>query len=118
MIFKVPLSGGGLVLPLSFPQALSTESRVHWRGGPAPSARTGFRWSPGPMDSFFRRPGFDPWVGMSPWRRTCNPLQYACLEDPHGQRSLAGYSPRGGKESDTTESLYDDDDDDDDDERV
>ena len=24
----------------------------------------------------------------------------------HGQRSLAGYSPRGRKESDTTEPLY------------
>ena len=28
MIFKVPLSGGGLILPLSFPQALSREFRV------------------------------------------------------------------------------------------
>ena len=33
----------------------------------------------------------------------CNPLQYYCLENPHGQRSLAGYSPWGGKELDTTE---------------
>ena len=24
-----------------------------------------------------------------------NPLPYSCLENPHGQRSLAGYSPRG-----------------------
>ena len=32
-----------------------------------------------------------------------NPLQYSCLENPHGQRSLAGYSPWGHKESDTTE---------------
>ena len=24
-----------------------------------------------------------------------NPLQYSCLENPHGQRSLAGYSPGG-----------------------
>ena len=28
-------------------------------------------------------------------------LQYACLENPHGQRSLAGYSPRGQNEVDT-----------------
>ena len=34
-----------------------------------------------------------------------NPLQYSCLETPHGQRGLAGYSPRGHKESDTTEWL-------------
>ena len=28
-----------------------------------------------------------------------DPLQYSCLENPHGQRSLAGYSPWGHKES-------------------
>ena len=27
------------------------------------------------------------------------------LEKPHGQRSLAGYSPQGRKEMDTTERL-------------
>ena len=32
-----------------------------------------------------------------------NPLQYSCLESPHGQRSLAGYSPWDHAESDTTE---------------
>ena len=32
-----------------------------------------------------------------------NPLQYSSMENPHGQRSLAGYSPWGRKESDTTE---------------
>ena len=31
------------------------------------------------------------------------PLQYSCLENPHGQRSLAGYSPWGCKESDMAE---------------
>ena len=34
-----------------------------------------------------------------------NPLQYFCLENHYGQRSLAGYSPWGCKESDTTEQL-------------
>ena len=34
-----------------------------------------------------------------------NPLHYSCLENPHGQRSLVGYSPWGHKESDTTEQL-------------
>ena len=33
------------------------------------------------------------------------PLQYSYLENPHGQRSLAGYSPWGCKELDTTERL-------------
>ena len=31
-----------------------------------------------------------------------NPLQYSCLENLHGQRSLAGYSPQDRKESDST----------------
>ena len=35
-----------------------------------------------------------------------NPLQYSCLENPHGWRSLVGYSPWGRKESDTTERLH------------
>ena len=26
-----------------------------------------------------------------------NPLQYSCLRNPHGQRSLVGYSPWGHK---------------------
>ena len=34
-----------------------------------------------------------------------NPLQNSCLENPHGQRSLAAYRPWGGKESDKTERL-------------
>ena len=27
-----------------------------------------------------------------------NPLQQSCLENPHGQRGLAGYNPEGLKE--------------------
>ena len=42
------------------------------------------------------------WV-RSPEGGHGNPLQYSCLENPHGQRSLAGYSLWGCKESDTTE---------------
>ena len=45
------------------------------------------------------------WVGKIPWRRHGNPLQYSCLENPYGQRSLAGCSPWGRKESDTTKQL-------------
>ena len=51
------------------------------------------------------RPGFNPWVGKNPWRRHEYPLQYSCLENPHGQRSLMGYCPWGRKESDMTEEL-------------
>ena len=32
-----------------------------------------------------------------------NPLQYSCLENPHGQRRVAGCSPWGHKELDMTE---------------
>ena len=42
-------------------------------------------------------------LGRSPGGGHGNPLQYSCLENPHGQRSLEGYSPRGHKESDMTE---------------
>ena len=31
-------------------------------------------------------------------------LQYSCLENPHGQRSLVGYSSWGRKELDKTEA--------------
>ena len=34
-----------------------------------------------------------------------HPLQYPFLENPHGQRNLAGYSPWGHKKSDMTEQL-------------
>ena len=33
------------------------------------------------------------------------PLQYSCLENPNGWRSLVGYSPWGCEESDATERL-------------
>ena len=47
--------------------------------------------------------GSIPGLGRFPGEGHDNPLQYACLENPHGQRSLAGYCPWGRKESDTTE---------------
>ena len=34
-----------------------------------------------------------------------NPLQYSCLENPSGQRSLMGYSPWGRSGSDMTENA-------------
>ena len=41
--------------------------------------------------------GLIPGLGRSPGGGHVNPLQYSCLENPHGQRSLAGYSPWGRK---------------------
>ena len=43
--------------------------------------------------------------GRSPGGGHDNPLQYSCLENPHGQRSLEGYSPLGHKELYTTRDL-------------
>ena len=47
-------------------------------------------------------PGLIPGLGRSPGEGNGNPLQYSCLENSV-LRSLVGYSPRGRKESDTTE---------------
>ena len=38
-----------------------------------------------------------PEPGKSPGGGQGNPFQYSCLENPHGQRSLEGYSPWGHK---------------------
>ena len=53
-----------------------------------------------------RRPkslGLDPCVRRIPWRRKWQPTPVFLPEKSCGQRSLAGYSPRGCKESDTIE---------------
>ena len=50
-----------------------------------------------------RRHRFNLWVGKIPGVGNGNPLQYSCLENFHRQRSLADYSPKDCKESDTTE---------------
>ena len=46
---------------------------------------------------------FDPWVGKMPGRRKWQPTPVSLRGESHGHRRLAGYSPRGRKESDTTE---------------
>ena len=46
--------------------------------------------------------GLIPGLGRPPGGGHGNPLQYSCLENLHGERSLAGYSPWGLKESDMT----------------
>ena len=52
-----------------------------------------------------RRHRLDPRVGKIPWRRQWQPTPVFLPEESHGQRSLAGYSPWGHKESDTTGRL-------------
>ena len=49
--------------------------------------------------------GSIPGLGRSPGGGHGNSLQYSCLENPHGQRSLAGGSPGDCKQSDMTEQL-------------
>ena len=46
-----------------------------------------------------------PGLGISPGGGHGNPLQYSCLENPHGPRSLVGYSPWDHKDLDMTEWL-------------
>ena len=53
-----------------------------------------------------KRRGWDPGVGKTPWRRARQPTPAFLPGGPHGQRSLAGHSPRGHAESDTTEATW------------
>ena len=46
-----------------------------------------------------RRHGFDPWVEKIPWTRKWQPTPGFVPGKSNGQRSLAGYSPWGRKES-------------------
>ena len=47
----------------------------------------------------------EPVSGSYLWRRKWQPTPVFLPGEPHGQRSLVGYSPWGRKESDTTEQL-------------
>ena len=49
---------------------------------------------------------FDPWVGKILWRREWQPTLVFLPGEFHGQRSLAGHSPRSRKELDTTKQLH------------
>ena len=50
-----------------------------------------------------KRRGFDPWVGKIPYKRAWQPTLVFLPGESHGQRSLAGCSPKGPKELDMTE---------------
>ena len=49
--------------------------------------------------------GSDPWVGKIRWRRAWRPTPVFLPGESHGERSLAGHSPRGCHESDATEAT-------------
>ena len=40
-----------------------------------------------------KRRGFNPWMGKIRWRRAWQPTPVFLPGEPHGQRSLVGYSP-------------------------
>ena len=50
-------------------------------------------------------PSSIPGSERSPGEGHRNPLQYSCLENSHGRRSLVSYSPWGYEKSDTSERL-------------
>ena len=52
-----------------------------------------------------KRHRFDPWAGKISWRRKWQPTPVFLPGKTHRERSLAGYSPKGRKESDTTEAI-------------
>ena len=52
-----------------------------------------------------KRHTFDPGVGKMPWSKKWQPTPVFMPGKFHGQRSLAGYNPRGCRESDMTEQL-------------
>ena len=91
--WEQPLWGPGGAGPHQL--LFSIRGRLGFRGG---SDGEEFACSVGDL-------GLIPGSGRSPGGGHGNPLQYSCLENPHGQRSLVGYSPWGHKESDTTERL-------------
>ena len=56
-----------------------------------------------PANARCNRCGFNSWVGKIPWSRKWQPTSVFLPGKSHRQRSPAGYSPRGHKDSDTTQ---------------
>ena len=99
-IYPLPLGPPTYPSPVSYVQAknesfegLQTrEGLPRWRSGKEPACRC-------------KRCRFNPWVGKIPWRRKWQPTPIILPGEFHRQRSLAGYSPWGLKESDTMEAT-------------
>ena len=85
--------------------SFATEKQIRQKWGKAPSQMEPVVKNPPTIAEAVRDTSLTPGPGRSFGGRHGNPLQYCCLENPHGQRSLAGYSPWGCKESDITEAL-------------
>ena len=61
--------------------------------------------NPSPNARDVKRLRFDPWVRKTFWSRAWQPTPAFLPGKSQGQRSLAGYSPQGCKESDKTEAT-------------
>ena len=83
--------GGGGSPANRDPQELPGEPR-----NPSAAAPWHPGWSPVQNSWAFScgRPGFDPWVGKMPWRRTCQPTPVLLPGESHALRSLVGYNPQ------------------------
>ena len=80
--------------------------RVPWRRDRLPTpVFLGFLGDSDGKESTYNVGDLDSMLGLgrTPGGGHGNPLQYSCLENPPGQRSLAGYSPWGHKELDMNE---------------
>ena len=101
------VSGKGLswgVSTISLSPLNTQKRRAVWRfSWEAMAVPWGLRWQR--LHLQYGTPGFDPWVRKTPWRRAWQPTPVFMPGVSHGQRSLAGCSPRGRKESDTAERL-------------
>ena len=80
------------------PHDSKTENYTQDKGFPDGSDNNESAWNAGDL-------GLIPWLGRSSGGGHGNPLQYSCLENPHGQRSLVGCGPWGCKDLDMTEWL-------------
>ena len=76
------------------PLSMGFSRQEYWSGEPLPSppGNTSDKESACQCRRC-KRQGFNPRVRKIPWRRPWQSTQYSCLENPHGQRSLAGYGP-------------------------
>ena len=71
---------------------METSGLPGWHGGRESACQCRRRW-------------FVPGVRKTPWSRKWQPTPVFLPGESHGQRSLAGYSPWGHRESDTTDPL-------------
>ena len=113
VLYEVPvysIQGASLVAQLQCmrPQFNSWVEKIAWRGDRVPTpVFLGFPCVSNGKESTCNVGDLGLILGLerSPEGGHGNPLQYSCLENPHGQRSLVVYSLRGHKGLDTTERL-------------